>query len=514
MQPNRRSRYKKSEQVLSFFLWTMLFAMAYCQSPLFTSNQNQYFLHGMAHAGVGYLNRDWLANTADPTPVFSVLVELTYRLIPWEPIFYGYYALLMGIYFFSLYGIVRFLFPIEKSITHKLFFIALFFLIHSAGLRFALSRLIGVNWTYVLEDGVADQRMLGSVFQPSTFGVFLLFSIYLFLDQRPYLAIASACLAAIFHPTYLLSAAVLTLAYMVLLFCDTHKWTPPLTLGFMALILVSPIVYQSFSIFGGNDAALVERARQILIEYRIPHHALIEQWWDATAVFKILFVVTALWITCKKQASIIILIPLSAAIILTVLQVITHNSALALIFPWRISTFLVPLSVAILLARFVNLLIDKIATHTSLNLITINVISMVLISLAVISGISRFSLDLMRKENIPERALFNFVSKNKKPTNMYLIPTKMQDFRLATGSPVFVEFKSIPYKDSDLIEWYRRITLNNRFYQDKDCMQLSSLIEKEGITHIVIESTSEFQGCPFLSVQYQDPNYMIYQVRH
>ena len=60
-----------------YLLLTLVFSTAYTQSPLFTSNQNQYFLHGLAHAGYGYLHEDWLANTLDPTPVFSFLVEIT-----------------------------------------------------------------------------------------------------------------------------------------------------------------------------------------------------------------------------------------------------------------------------------------------------------------------------------------------------------------------------------------------------------------------------------------------------
>src|SRR5690242_17866429 len=43
--------------------WVVLFAVAHTQCPLYYSNQNQYFLHGLAAGGLGYLNEDWLANT-------------------------------------------------------------------------------------------------------------------------------------------------------------------------------------------------------------------------------------------------------------------------------------------------------------------------------------------------------------------------------------------------------------------------------------------------------------------
>src|SRR5260370_42143466 len=59
--------------------WVSAFALAYTQSPLFFSNQNQYFVHGLAEGGFGFLNQDWLATTADPTPVFSAIIAFSYR---------------------------------------------------------------------------------------------------------------------------------------------------------------------------------------------------------------------------------------------------------------------------------------------------------------------------------------------------------------------------------------------------------------------------------------------------
>jgi hypothetical protein len=170
-------------------------------NPLYTSNQNQYFLHRLAGAGL-VLERDWLANTLDPTPGLQPARRLsTYRFLHLEVLFYGYYALLMGIYLFSLLGIASLLFKLRDSWAKTLLFLALVIAVHSAALRFALSRVIGINWTYVLEDGVADQRMLGPVFQPSAFGVLLLLSIYLFLLRRPTRHPSATLAASIIPPT-------------------------------------------------------------------------------------------------------------------------------------------------------------------------------------------------------------------------------------------------------------------------------------------------------------------------
>src|SRR5690348_4533994 len=80
----------------------VLFALAHTQPPLYYSNQNQYFLHGLARAGYGDLGRDWLARTADPTPAFTAFVELAYRGLGEWPFHAAFFALLV-VYFLSLW---------------------------------------------------------------------------------------------------------------------------------------------------------------------------------------------------------------------------------------------------------------------------------------------------------------------------------------------------------------------------------------------------------------------------
>src|SRR4051812_14856219 len=107
---------QRTRAAASFLGWTLIFSLAYCQAPLYYSNQNQYFLHGLADGGFGYLDRDWLARTADSTPLFSLLVNATYRLLRPEA-FYVYYALLQGTYFASLVGLFAFL--ADKQLTPR-----------------------------------------------------------------------------------------------------------------------------------------------------------------------------------------------------------------------------------------------------------------------------------------------------------------------------------------------------------------------------------------------------------
>src|SRR5437763_15532663 len=93
---------------LTFIGWSVVFGISYTQAPLYYSNQNQYFLHGLADAGRGDLHEDWLANTKDSTPLFTGLVEVTATYLE-ECWFYVYYLVILGVYFYSLLGLFKYL---------------------------------------------------------------------------------------------------------------------------------------------------------------------------------------------------------------------------------------------------------------------------------------------------------------------------------------------------------------------------------------------------------------------
>ncbi|MGD9092022.1 MAG: hypothetical protein PVF74_04185, partial [Anaerolineales bacterium] len=421
------------QSVVNVLLLTILFAIAYTQTPLYTSNQNQYFLHGLAQAGFGRLEEDWLANTLDPTPVFSWLVAFSYRFTGTDQLYYLYYSLLMGLYVFCLLGIGNSLYSIYDSRTKTLLSVALIIVIHSAALRFMLSRTLGINWTYVLEDGLADQRMLGSVFQPSTFGVFLLLSVYLFIRQKPVLAVLAAVLAATVHPTYILSAAVLTAAYMLSEFIDNRNVLGTFLIGAIALIAISPTLLYVFTAFKGSSPEATAQARDILVNFRLPHHADISWWFDTTAITKILVIIAALALLRKTRLFLVILIPSLIAGILSIIQLFTGNYFLALLFPWRISTLLVPLSTTTIIAYLVTKLINLPTLQSNRAHKIIQIISTVLIFLTVLIGGIRMKMDFERKATAEERMVQSYIYAHKKPGEVYLIPVKMQDFRLFTG---------------------------------------------------------------------------------
>jgi hypothetical protein len=488
-----------------FIVLTSLFALAYNQSPLYTSNQNQYFLHGYARAGYGTLSEDWISNTTDPTPVFSSLVAVTISLFHNENLFFVYYAFLMGVYFFSLYGIVGQVFLLRSSRLAAHMFIVAVIIIHSTVLRYLLQHLLGGDWPYLFEGGVAGQRLLGPVFQPSCFGVFLLLSIYLYLKNKKNLAVLSAVLAATFHPTYLLSAAALTLAYLIDTYRGQKRYLPVLRLVILALAAVAPIMIYTYINFWGGNSAISKAANDILVFTRIPTHTIFADWFDATVVIKLVFLGAGIFLVRRHRLFTLLLVPLTISIALTILQVISQNNALALIFPWRPSTWLVPVAVGLIAAKCTMLVAPKIPVtmHRILK-----VTGLVLIGLAVIAGVARIFLENMESVRLSYRPIEAYVASHRQSGQIYLTPSKLYDFRLEAGVPVYVDFESVPYQGADVVEWYRRFLLAARFYRRATCDSLPDFYT-EGVTQVVLPVDFP-ENCPQLVEIYGDGAFRLY----
>lgn len=509
--PNLRDKIAV-DSILVFLIWAFIFGIIYAQSPLFTSNQNQYFLHGLANAGFGDLKSDWLANTRDPTPVFSMLVEYTYRISNNTGVFYLYYFIIFGVYLFSLVGITGTLYDISAT-SLKLTLITGLLLLHSAALRFVLSIGAGPEWIYIFEGGLAGQRLLGSVFQPSSFGVFLLLSIYLFLKNRVLLSLVAIGVAVTMHPTYLLASGILVFAYLLCIFLDGKNFKEVTSTSLIAILVVSPIFIYTFQSFGGTTSLGFSRAREILVNYRIPHHAVIGEWFNITSIIQLGLIILAIYLIRNSRLFLILVIGILFATILTLLQLFFDNDALALLFPWRISAILLPISIAVILGSSLAWIFNRYSTQMKMYRFRLVTVNLIIISGMVIIGAVRFSLDQWRQSMSPEHTLFETIRGGGSEDDVYLIPLKLQDFRLATGKAAYVDFKSIPYLESEVLEWYRRNQIAGKFYSNEKlgCGWIDEISKEERISHIVIEVGSREIECGEFKLLHRDNSYLIYQ---
>ena len=535
MQHNLKSAFTKG---VCFLLLATIFALIYTQAPLYSSNQNLYFLYGLAKAGYGHLSADWLANTTDPVPFFSLLVRVFSSLPNGEIAFYLIYALLQGIYLVSLLGIVYQLFHIEPTSTdwqallgkkesahpdqavRALIVLVMILLLHSAALRFALSKSLGEDWVFLFEGGVAFQRILGLVLQPSVFAVFLVSSIYFGIQRRYMFAILCAALAATFHPTYLLAAGLIIMVWNIQQWqenqvdctstCSFSHWKSRLTTIIVSVVCLAPTVMLTASHFLGTPASEAQAAQSILVNFRFPHHAIPSEWWNSSVIVQLMLCAAALWIIRRDRLFSIMAVLYFAAISLTLIQIITHSTTLALLFPWRLSILLVPLSSSLMSTAVFDYFWKKIKiTIQLLRLIAVTCFILIAILLGV--GIMRITLDFDRKLAADDLPVALYAKQTLPSNSLILIPPKLEDFRINSGFPIYVDFKSHPYRSDEVLEWYRRIKLANRFYNKYSCQVFQQII-KEGITHLVLPKAHHFNCTEPTKEIYSDASYVLFAI--
>lgn len=506
--PQQESGSAKKKNYLIACLFFLIFVAGYSLTPLFTSNQNQYFLHGMAQAGLGSLDQDWLANTADPAPVFTAIVKWTCLLFKSNFWFYVYYIAILAVYFFSLLKINLKLFGERPERSSFLVTACVIILGNSYLLRYALMHYVNPGWGFLFDGGVADQKILGTVLQPSIFGVLFITSLFFFLTQKPYLAVLMASLAAVFHPTYLMSAAILVFAYLLETLFESRNIKKAISLGLAALVFVAPIVLYVFTNFsdltGPNDAA------SILVNIRIPHHALIKEWFDFSTVIKVALIalgIMAVW--REKRISIPLLVMFIFSLSMTLLQVVLDNDQLALMFPWRISALLVPVCSTIVLSKLAFVMLDRIKTEN----VKRNLLSgiLTLLALAASFGIYRSVALFKEKAANAESGLVAWVRQTSTEKDKFLIPIGLETFRTSTLRPAYVDFFSIPYASQDVVDWYHRVLSANKYYEDGDCDELYNIRHDYKITHIVTESRDLQTVCGKMHLVYSDESFTVYR---
>jgi hypothetical protein len=306
----------------------------------------------------------------------------------------------------------------------------------------------------------------------------------------------------------------LTLIFMGLEFIKEKRFFPPLAIGSGALLGVVPVLVSTFQTFGGTNPLLAARARELLVVFRIPHHAIPAVWFDGSVVIKFIFILIALVLVRRTTLLHFLLWPTLVAVLGTVVQGLSGSNTLALLFPWRVSSWVVPLSSGVLLFWGLEGLWPLLKQALSRRWVTTLTLA-VAITLAG-TGLAKSFLRYQERANATDRPIMAHIRQAKQPGEIYLIPLDMQDFRLETGAPAYVEFKSIPYKDSEVLEWYRRVSLAGSLYRApykrRGCQIIADLME-EGVTHLILPYDHALQNCANLERKYWDWSYALYRVR-
>ncbi len=523
-------------RTLEAILLAIAFAVAHTQSPLYFSNQNQYFLHGLADGGLGHLKRDWLATTTDPTPVFSAMVSAGYRYLgEWS--FQAVYFLMLMAYFLGIRSLIAALPGVPDTRSFRLLWAAGFIAAHAAILRLASVEFAGVDYPWYFQSGLAAQYLLGPGLQPSAFGMFLVLALATFAHGRPVLACALAALPCAFHSTYLLPSGLLVLGFLIVILKQSEHSGPR---AFAALLAASaifaPVATFTLWVFGPANPHAFTEAQRILAEVRIPHHCLFDRWFDTIAALQIPWTLVGIALMWRSPLFLVLLIATALSAILTFAQYESGNPTFALMFPWRISVLLIPVATAVIVARLASLVPDsRLAAW----------IAGVLVVAFVAGGVWIMAAGKGYRTNDAENPIHEYVRTHAGPDDVYLLPVTMpavgtgrgsvsnsftppprpkpgsnqipvdwQRFRLDTGARIYVDFKSVPYADTQVLEWLRRMRQCEAWYAgDWNAIGMREELRQEGVTHIVAARTKPIKADYLEEEPFADPAYVIYKVK-
>jgi hypothetical protein len=495
----------------------LAFGIAYTQNPLYTANQNTYFLHGLKAAGLGFLTNDWMANTVDPFPVFSWMVHWTAVILsPFA--FHLYQAAMLGIYILGVVAIACKSFDIEWTSSRGLLCFLILTGLHSAALADFSTGLFGKNLVLLVDVGLAQQSLIAHELIPASFGVMFIASVYAFLIGRPFLAVFLSALAIAFHSIDLISGMTLILIYVVLIFREERNKRKAVIAFFLGFLLLLPTLIFVLSEFRPTSALTFTQAENILAHFRIPQHAEPGRWFNKQALGVFAIMVIGLYVARKTRVFPILLIAFVVGLFLTLDQIATSSNTLALLFPWRVSTWLLPISWGVIVAWFIRTVFAKgpwlagLLKQKAFNLAVLTAI----VILALYGGWRMLYGRLDGHSRRNGESMMQFVSRAAAPNQLYLIPIDMEVFRLRTGVPILVDWKTHPYRDTEVIEWYQRLRIADRFYRsgrDSALQILSEIYDEYGVTHVVLRTDSDKMTGILRRPIYGDDKYVVYDVR-
>jgi hypothetical protein len=454
-------------------LFSIAFAVALSQESLYFANQNTKYLHGAAAGGYGWLADDWMAQTVDPLPVFSVLVKWLFELgVP--ELSYAIFALLAVVWAWALTSIVGSAGLIRRERAHVVTFMA--------GL--ILTQAVLAKWPR----GLASQYLHDHYLQPGVFGVLLMAGIAQSLKGRTVAAIVLVVSASVVHSDYLPTTGACILAFIV----GATKRSPrasrrAIYQALLALVLIAPLAIQLRAIATPTSPETWRRALDILVAH-IPEHTAVAQWFDLGSAGRLAVMALGAWLARDLRLR-LVMWSLFAVIVGSMAIVVVFGSELvAAVTPWRASILLMPLSIAVIVARGVARLVSREPQHEGRVLLACASFAIAAVALGLWRQGERWSAYADAESMPPIR----WVQDHDRRPELYLIPSRDSDFdrfRLETGQPILINWKTHPYKDVEVIEWSERLQEVDRFYSagsaDEACRQLGYLRARYGVSAVV-----------------------------
>lgn len=460
---------KVNKNKLALFL-TILFLFTISLQSLFKENHVLLIYALKNFEAFKNLNNDFVTEFTNHVPIYTGITFFLSKYFSLKSLYLLHYTL----FFICTFAIFKIF---DKIFKFKNFEIIIWFTLYFI--------LFHENSYFT---GVAGQSVINQTLQPSSFGIFFFVSIAFYLNSYFVISILSLCVAVYFHPTYLIHSIFFISGYLIFFLRD-ENYKGFLKLSIIYILLIMPVIFFLYKNFVIDENQINELAQKILVEKRIPHHANITHWFSYKDLISIFILFSGLFLIRKNQ---FIFIPIFTvtilAISITLIQYFSNNYFIALLFPWRSSVFLMPLTSLIILSFFIKKIkLNKNILNQSSLVLFIFIFSALIIKNIFIE--EKYNKILKNKKN-----LFEFIN-NTKGINLLVAPTYLEDIRLNSSVPIFVNWKFHAFKNDEIIEWYERIKIVNQFYgaknKDDQYTMLNEINSIQNTSHILVDLSKQ-----------------------
>jgi hypothetical protein len=372
--------------------------------------------------------------------------------------------------------------------------------------------LFGLIWVAVpglprslVFDGLAAQRAFSEYLQPSNAGVLLVAAAWLALARRSTLAMIVGATAAWIHPTYALSSLLFTAGVCWADFRSGERWQSVAYRGLAGLVAIAPPALASMREFAPTSAEIAFRAGHVLVAERMPHHALITSWGNAEALLRLAPIVLALAVI-RGRPRVLLGAWASLAAAATALVSVANRPQLLLLFPWRATVWLIPASVALLLGHAIATALAARAKWLLVCLVPL----LAACGYRFARGESHAGPD--DRQGV---ALARKIEPGERQRWALLVPVDWEAVRLNAPAAVYVDFKSHPYKDIEVLAWWDRVTLARAVYAPgQGCAALHQLLEGEPrLGFVLAPASADLARCAPLVRADADRDGILYRVR-
>jgi hypothetical protein len=221
-------------------------------------------------------------------------------------------------------------------------------------------------------------------------------------------------------------------------------------------------------------------AERILLFERIPHHAWPPGWQPYAMVTGLIIIGLALAIL-QRQSKWFPFLALCALVggLATVAAFLMGSPKAMLLMPHRQASALLPVFIAVIVAWSAKLISKRLDVSRLWLLVTFLGAIWCIDLVRVTPTLSRYA------EHKPGELATARVSRNL-GHGAILTPDDWSYFRMLSGHPTFVDWKSHPFKADEILEWRRRVELSRAYYRNPKSAEIRDRLRLLGVRYVVL----------------------------